>query len=381
MKGDDRFTEWLRTLCGADAVDAGPTGGWTCAPSDVGGLSRLRAGLEGAGRTVRLDAPPRAPGEVNVSSARLVGVRVLDPTSGLARVAAGTTWGQAEWALRRAGHTLGPIPQALQSRPILRSVHENDRLRPSARYGQLVDSVQGLTAVLPDGSVATIETAPRRATGPDLGRSLWGTHAALGWLAEVDLGVWPLEAPSATMAFDFPTAEALVEADGHAARAGLRPPWAWARRRDPSGAPRLFVGADPERLYGLVRAYTRAGGRSVEADEECRRCARFADAGPLESATEREGTRELNGGPLEPRVALVPGPSLAAAWALWPEAWVACSGEPHLTVVGRAPQGGAVPDEAPRWAALGAHVAGVTAPDFDDAVALMAAGLARGGRR
>ncbi len=381
MRRDDRVDVWLRSLGGADSVSGDPTAGWTCAPSDVDGFARVRAGLEAAVRVVRLDEPPGGPGDVTVSSARLVGVHVLDPTSGLARVAAGTTWGHAEWALRSAGHTLGPIPQALRARPILRSVHENDRLRPSARYGQLVDSVQGLTAILPGGSVATIETAPRRATGPDLGRSLWGTHAALGWLVEVHLGVWPLETPSVSGAFDFDTAESLVEADGHAARAGLRPGWAWARRRHPSGAPRLFVGAAPALLVELTSAHARAGGRPVAAPEECRRCARFADAGPLESASEREVPRGLQRGRLEPRVALVPGPSLAAAWALWPEAWVACTGEPHLTVVLHEPAEPTDADESRRWAALGAHVAGATAPDFEDAVAQLAAGLARGGPR
>jgi len=123
----------------------------------------------------------------------LSGLLSFDPLSHVARVAAGTSWGALEQALREKGATLGPIPHYLAPRMILESFAEDDRLRPSPRYGQLSDAALSLSAILAGGAQTRASTTPRRATGPDLARVILGAQHRAGLLVELHLQTWPLE--------------------------------------------------------------------------------------------------------------------------------------------------------------------------------------------
>lgn len=168
--------------------------------------------------------PPDAPaGAVYLDASRLSAVLSVDETSLTVAVQAGITWGRLEGLLARRGFTLGPVPRWLQGRAVAESIALNDRLRPSPRYGQLVDALHAVTAVLPGGEIARTTSAPRRATGPELPATLFGTGHRNGLLTEAHLQIWRrgAEAPRTSFVLAGWTA-----ADGFARRvlqAGIRP--------------------------------------------------------------------------------------------------------------------------------------------------------------
>lgn len=168
--------------------------------------------------------PPDAPaGGVYIDASRLFAVLSVDETSLTVSVQTGITWGRLEGLLARRGFTLGPVPLWLQGRAVAESVGLNDRLRPSPRYGQLVDALHAVTAVLPGGEVARTTSAPRRATGPELPATLFGTGHRNGLLTEAHLQIWRRAAEAPRASFTLP---GWTAADAFARRvlqAGIRP--------------------------------------------------------------------------------------------------------------------------------------------------------------
>jgi FAD/FMN-containing dehydrogenase len=64
-------------------------------------------------------------------------------------------------------------------------------VRWGVRYGRATDAVRSMTVALPCGGVLTSAPAPRRATGPDLGKLFLGTRGKLGIISDVSLRVYP----------------------------------------------------------------------------------------------------------------------------------------------------------------------------------------------
>ena len=174
--------------------------------------------------------PPDAPaGAVYLDLGRLTAVLAVDETNQSVSVQAGITWGRLEDLMMRRGSTLGPVPVWLRNVAIAESVARNDRLRPSARYGQLLDAVLAVTAVLPTGAIARTTVSPRRATGPELPAALLGTRHRNGVLCEVQLQIWRRsgERPRASFTLpDWGAAEAFMR---QALQAGVRPALGVAR--------------------------------------------------------------------------------------------------------------------------------------------------------
>src|SRR5262249_43636367 len=61
--------------------------------------------------------------------------------------------------------------------------------KSTPRHGILEDAVLGVSAVLADGRAVHTRVAPRRATGPDLGRAFLGSEGALGIVTGVVLRI------------------------------------------------------------------------------------------------------------------------------------------------------------------------------------------------
>lgn len=158
---------------------------------------------------------------------RVLGV---DPRSGAIHVEAGITWAAAERAARGCELTLGPVPAWLGQRTVIESFALDDRLRPSPRYGQLTDAVLALRAALPGGGVTRSAVAPRRATGPDLARTVVGASHRAGLMTDVHLRGWPLPHRRQYRAVGFDEWSVAVSGAVAALRDGVLPEW-WCLRR------------------------------------------------------------------------------------------------------------------------------------------------------
>ena len=168
----------------------------------------------------------------------LARIRAIDAVSAVVWAEAGATWGEVEQALAPRALTLGPVPAWLWDRMIVDSLAQDDRLRPSPRFGQLTDSLLSMRAALPDGALTHAPTTPRRATGPDLPRCVIGAHHRAGLVVDVHIQAWPRPVVERRVQAFAGFAEAL---DGAVAllRAGVRPVW-WQAARG-RGDVRLLV--------------------------------------------------------------------------------------------------------------------------------------------
>ena len=113
----------------------------------------------------------------------------LDRVARVAHVDGEARWAEVEGALADEGLTLGALHSGLFGRTVAESFALDDRLRPSPRFGQLTDAALAVRAALPDGRLTRASVSPRRATGPDLPRSVLG-HPAAGRVVGAHLQVW-----------------------------------------------------------------------------------------------------------------------------------------------------------------------------------------------
>lgn len=157
-------------------------------------------------------------------------VRSVEPDSGVAHVETGCTWQALERKLAGRGLTLGPIPRGLNGRTIGETLAEGHVLRPSPRYGSERDGLLALRTALPSGLTACA-VAPRRATGPDLGRVPVGADHRAGLLVDVHLRVWPREEARGWRRLRFRGWNEARAAAMALWGEGLRPAW-WCLRRD-----------------------------------------------------------------------------------------------------------------------------------------------------
>ena len=179
-------------------------------------------------------------GAVLVNVARMNALLGVDEHSRVAHVQSGSRWRRLEYLLRRRGLTLGPLPEWLLDRTIFESVATHDRLRPSPRYGQLLDSIIARAVVLPGGAIVRGIVAPRHATGPDLARMVRGTRHAAGLLTEVHLQVWALPEDRTWRAVNFPNWARALDAAHNVVRAAVRPEW-WRLSRAGDGSEPIWL--------------------------------------------------------------------------------------------------------------------------------------------
>ncbi|MFN3202486.1 MAG: FAD-binding oxidoreductase [Bradymonadia bacterium] len=137
------------------------------------------------------NVPGQRPGCVLINLGRMNALLGVDEESQVAHVQSGSRWRRLAYLLQRRGLTVGPLPRWVLDRSIAETLAHDERLRPSPRYGQLLDHVLGGAAVLPRGAVSRLSPSPRRATGPDLWGAMRGADHQNGLLTEVYLQAWP----------------------------------------------------------------------------------------------------------------------------------------------------------------------------------------------
>ncbi len=157
-------------------------------------------------------------------------VRSVEPDNGVAHVEAGCTWSGLERTLAGRGLTVGPIPRWLAGRTVGETLSDGWTARPSPRYGRLRDGVLALRTALPTG-LTGCAVAPRRATGPDLGRLPTGAGHRAGLIADAHIRVWPQNTERAWRRLKLRGWNEARAAAMAIFSEGLRPAW-WCLRRD-----------------------------------------------------------------------------------------------------------------------------------------------------
>jgi FAD/FMN-containing dehydrogenase len=296
-----------------------------------------------------------AEGSVYLCLERMAGLLAVDETSLVATLQTGMRWDRAESLLARRGLTLGPLPGVLKRRTVAESIAANDRLRPSAAFGQVLDNIQGLTAVLPGGARARTVVAPRRATGPELTAAVFGTQHRGALVTEVSIQIWRRSGETtrhACAVSDWTAAEGFVRA---CLRSGLRPAFVLAAGRGPVELGfEVATAADATMLQRqMASAGVMARSRHDALDELL-------------------GTTTAPGDDLR-AVAVVPGGRLAAAVDAVPEAICPDLGGPEATLWAKQmPE----PSVARTLTALGARIPG-TPSGFEPLEAAFLAHLSR----
>lgn len=234
-------------------LGAGRTDGrrWWIKPGTPEQLPALLAAHDGTWRPVM--GPPDAEGapeaDLLIDISDLDAVRSIDPDSGVAHVEAGCTWDALEGKVASRGLTIGPIPRWLVGRSIADTLAGRWALRPSPRYGDLRDALLALRAALPAG-LTDCAVSPRRATGPDLGRTPLGADHRAGLITDIHIRLWPRPAERGWRRLRFGTWNAARDASVAILRAGVRPAW-WCLHRD-RRAVALAMAVDGPRLAGQL---------------------------------------------------------------------------------------------------------------------------------
>jgi len=200
--------------------------GWACVP--FGGGTSVVGGVD-----ARLARGDRA-AAVALDLAALSGVREVDPTSRLARIAAGTTGPALEDQLAGHGFTLRHFPQSFEHSTLGGWLATRAGGHYATGATHIDDLTHAITMITPRGALAT-HRHPGSGAGPEPLRLVLGSEGALGVITEAWMRVVPRPAwrASASVAFrDFTAgvaaARALVQSglgpsnarllDGHEAR-------------------------------------------------------------------------------------------------------------------------------------------------------------------
>jgi alkyldihydroxyacetonephosphate synthase len=200
--------------------------GWACEP--FGGGTSVVGGVD-----ARLARGDRA-AAVALDLAALTGVREVDPTSRLARIAAGTTGPALEEQLAAHGLTLRHFPQSFEHSTLGGWLATRAGGHYATGATHIDDLTHAITMITPRGALAT-HRHPGSGAGPEPARLVLGSEGALGVITEAWMRVVPRPRwrASASVAFaDFTAgvaaARALVQSglapsnarllDGHEAR-------------------------------------------------------------------------------------------------------------------------------------------------------------------
>ena len=239
MNRDD-FARRLASVVGDDHVQpvgaSGETPAWQVAPAtaaEVAEVVRLCNQHEvivvpvGSGaRPTRWRSLSERP-RVHVALRRMDHVVHLDETSLLVHVQAGLTGLALEKVLAPRALSIGDYPSTMLGSTIGGMIAVRTPGKSSPRHGFLEDAVVGVSAVLADGRTIHTRVAPRRATGPDLGRALCGSEGTIGVITSIVLRIHRRAETRFFAAFRLPSVEAALAAAHLALReecapAGLR---------------------------------------------------------------------------------------------------------------------------------------------------------------
>jgi alkyldihydroxyacetonephosphate synthase len=167
---------------------------------EVGAVLRAAADLDvavipfgGGTSVVGALAPDRGThrGVVSLDLRRLSGLIRLDPLSGDAVLAAGTTGPEAEELLAAQGFELGHYPQSFRYATIGGFAAARSSGQNSAGYGRFDTMVTGIRVATPTGDLE-LGRSPGSAAGPDLIRVFLGSEGIFGVITEVRVRVHAL---------------------------------------------------------------------------------------------------------------------------------------------------------------------------------------------
>jgi alkyldihydroxyacetonephosphate synthase len=122
---------------------------------------------------------------------RLDRIVEVDEASRTVTVEAGVRGSDLERVLGEHGLTTGHYPQSLAISSVGGWIATGSVGQASSGYGAIEQLVQGLTAVLADGTVVELRPVPRSDAGPDLRRLFVGSEGTLGVVTQAVLACSP----------------------------------------------------------------------------------------------------------------------------------------------------------------------------------------------
>lgn len=155
----------------------------------VGNLSRMpRTGASDRQSQQSADDEP-ARMRMFIDTRRMNHVLRLDETSLLVHVQAGLTGSGLEKILAPRRLSVGDYPPSVMRSTLGGVLSVRTPGKSSARHGFVENAVLGVSAVLADGRTVHTRVAPRRATGPDVARALYGSEGTLGFITSLVLRI------------------------------------------------------------------------------------------------------------------------------------------------------------------------------------------------
>ncbi|HEX3762292.1 MAG TPA: FAD-binding oxidoreductase [Kofleriaceae bacterium] len=188
--------------------------GWACVP--FGGGTSVVGGVDAA------MARGGRPAVVALDLAALSGVREVDPTSRLARIAAGTLGPVLEDELAAHGLTLRHFPQSFEHSTLGGWLATRAGGHYATGATHIDDLTHAVTMITPRGELAT-HRHPGSAAGPEPVRLVLGSEGALGVITEAWMRVVPRPRWRASASVAFAEFSAGVAAARALAQSGLAP--------------------------------------------------------------------------------------------------------------------------------------------------------------
>lgn len=162
-------------------------------------------------------------GEVVIDMGAFDTIHTIDEINLVCHCDAGVNGYALEQALNAKGLTLGHYPSSLPVTAVGGLVSTRSSGQQSSRFGNIEDMVQGLTVMLPDGTVATSRPGPRSAVGPALHQLFVGAEGGLGVVLEATLRVHRMPESVVGMGYAFPGLIAGLECMRAVMQSGIRP--------------------------------------------------------------------------------------------------------------------------------------------------------------
>lgn len=159
---------------------------------------------------------------ISLDLRRLSGLIHLDPVSGEAVLAAGTTGPDAEALLAEHGFELGHYPQSFRYATIGGFAAARSSGQNSAGNGRFDTMVTGMRVATPTGDLS-LGRSPGSAAGPDLIRVFLGSEGIFGVITEVKVRVHPAPTERVFEAWTFPNFAAGAEGLRQVAQHGSGP--------------------------------------------------------------------------------------------------------------------------------------------------------------
>lgn len=129
---------------------------------------------------------------VSVDLRRLNRILWIDPTDLTACVQAGAVGRHLEAQLGGHGFTLGHEPDSLEFSTLGGWIATNASGMKKNRYGNIEDLVLDASVVTPDGALSRPGAVPRRSTGLDPSRWIFGSEGTLGIITRAVVKIFPL---------------------------------------------------------------------------------------------------------------------------------------------------------------------------------------------